>query len=285
MSKNQDDMATRIGNAERESAMALLNEHVAAGRIDVSEFDSRAQRVFSAVTKGDLAAIFADLQAPQKAGPNRWQLAAIGLAVVCVALTVAVVVATTRPTASEPVAATTPVSTTPRIPAPSTTGMATSTTVSSTTASTTTSSSASATVSGSNTAPVQYLMDAEILSDKAYWNFSEGPAAVSGTQYSRSIMLEPRAKSVGYVEYDLGRKFTQLDAVLGVRDDAIPSDIAMQIQIYADGVVVSDTTVKLGAPVPIHLTFDKPLRLRLQATYLTEDADGFAVFGDLRVTR
>ena len=53
----------RIGTTEREQAMQTLSDHFAAGRLSVSEFDERSGRVAAAVTRGDLAPVFADLPA------------------------------------------------------------------------------------------------------------------------------------------------------------------------------------------------------------------------------
>ncbi len=51
----------RIGDADRESAVDLLGEHYALGRLTREEFDERSDAVWSARTRGDLATVFADL--------------------------------------------------------------------------------------------------------------------------------------------------------------------------------------------------------------------------------
>lgn len=56
-----DDPALRIGDAERDEAIARLSEHYAAGRLDKDEFDERSDAVWSARTVADLTPIFADL--------------------------------------------------------------------------------------------------------------------------------------------------------------------------------------------------------------------------------
>ncbi|MGC0364951.1 hypothetical protein ABH922_002935 [Rhodococcus sp. 27YEA15] len=53
----------RIGTAEREQALDLLGRHFAAGRLTVDEFDTRSAVVTSAVTRNELAPVFADLPA------------------------------------------------------------------------------------------------------------------------------------------------------------------------------------------------------------------------------
>lgn len=53
--------ALRIGTAERERAVALLNDAVGAGYLDLREFEERSGQVFAARTRGDLRPILADL--------------------------------------------------------------------------------------------------------------------------------------------------------------------------------------------------------------------------------
>lgn len=70
----------RIGDAERDAAVAALGEHYAAGRLTREEFDERAGRATAARFDADLAPLFADLptgravtqrsQAPVAAGPT-----------------------------------------------------------------------------------------------------------------------------------------------------------------------------------------------------------------------
>jgi hypothetical protein len=59
----------RIGTAEREDAMRRLSDHFAAGRLSVAEFDERSGRVAAAMTRGELAPLFADLPEPVGAAP------------------------------------------------------------------------------------------------------------------------------------------------------------------------------------------------------------------------
>src|SRR3954453_13641468 len=51
----------RIGDDEREAAVAALNRHFAEGRITMSEHDERTTAAFAARTQGDLDKLFADL--------------------------------------------------------------------------------------------------------------------------------------------------------------------------------------------------------------------------------
>jgi hypothetical protein len=62
----------RIGTAEREHASNDLARHFSAGRLSVAEFDERSGQVAAATTRGDLAAVFADLPplVPEGASPQ-----------------------------------------------------------------------------------------------------------------------------------------------------------------------------------------------------------------------
>jgi hypothetical protein len=55
----------RIGDADRDQAVAFLQEHMAQGRIDASEFDERMGRALKARTASQLAVLFADLPEPR----------------------------------------------------------------------------------------------------------------------------------------------------------------------------------------------------------------------------
>jgi hypothetical protein len=55
----------RIGTAERESAMAALDAHLEAGRLDPEEYGERSARVTGARTADELEPLFADLPEPR----------------------------------------------------------------------------------------------------------------------------------------------------------------------------------------------------------------------------
>ncbi|MGA4670180.1 DUF1707 SHOCT-like domain-containing protein [Propionibacteriaceae bacterium Y1923] len=55
----------RIGDAERDEAVAQLQEHHAAGRLDGDEFEERMTRALGAKTIDDLKPLFADLPRPE----------------------------------------------------------------------------------------------------------------------------------------------------------------------------------------------------------------------------
>ena len=58
----------RIGDAERDRAIDLLRDHMAAGRLNAEEFDERLGVALSAKTSADLDPLFTDLPG---AGPGQ----------------------------------------------------------------------------------------------------------------------------------------------------------------------------------------------------------------------
>jgi hypothetical protein len=60
----------RIGTAERNAAMKALDEHLAAGRLDVEEYGERSAQAVNATTAPELAALFDDLPAPHPSLPG-----------------------------------------------------------------------------------------------------------------------------------------------------------------------------------------------------------------------
>ncbi len=56
----------RIGTAEREDAMRLLSRQFSEGRLNPDEFSERSAAISAALTRADLAPVFADL--PEKPG-------------------------------------------------------------------------------------------------------------------------------------------------------------------------------------------------------------------------
>lgn len=53
--------ALRIGDAERDFALAALREHHVAGRLDLAEFEQRAAAAMTARTEDELTPLFRDL--------------------------------------------------------------------------------------------------------------------------------------------------------------------------------------------------------------------------------
>ena len=61
----------RIGDAERESAVAALGDHYVAGRLTKDELDERTDTAWSARTSGELTPLFSDLPALPPPVPPR----------------------------------------------------------------------------------------------------------------------------------------------------------------------------------------------------------------------
>ena len=57
----------RASDAEREAAADRLREHSAAGRLDLEELEQRLGAAYAATTRGDLAALLADLPGARQA--------------------------------------------------------------------------------------------------------------------------------------------------------------------------------------------------------------------------
>jgi len=57
----QDDPGLRASDDERESAVSLLREHAAAGRLDVEELEQRVGAAYAARTRGELVTLIGDL--------------------------------------------------------------------------------------------------------------------------------------------------------------------------------------------------------------------------------
>jgi hypothetical protein len=60
----------RIGDMERDAAVAALGEHFAAGRLNKDEYDERSGAAWVARTAADLIPLFVDLPAPHPQAPT-----------------------------------------------------------------------------------------------------------------------------------------------------------------------------------------------------------------------
>ena len=58
----------RVADADRDRTVALLREHVVAGRLTLDEFSDRAGRALGATTRGELEAVMTDL--PEGSEPS-----------------------------------------------------------------------------------------------------------------------------------------------------------------------------------------------------------------------
>jgi hypothetical protein len=69
---DHDTRRVRIGDAERDEVLNALQEHLAAGRLDVDEYEQRTERVVAARYAEDLEALLEDLP-PTNAQQQREQ--------------------------------------------------------------------------------------------------------------------------------------------------------------------------------------------------------------------
>jgi len=61
MTQPESSDTLRIGDREREQAVALLQDAVGRGYLDLQEFEDRSRTVYAAKTRGQLRAVLADL--------------------------------------------------------------------------------------------------------------------------------------------------------------------------------------------------------------------------------
>jgi Domain of unknown function (DUF1707) len=67
----ETDENLRVSDAERSATADLLRRHHAEGRLDTAELEERIERCYAAKTRGELAALSADLPGPQHDRPRR----------------------------------------------------------------------------------------------------------------------------------------------------------------------------------------------------------------------
>lgn len=65
---SDDDL--RVGNPERERAIALLNDAFAAGYLEIVEFEDRSGLVYTAKTRRELRTVLEDLPSAAKLFPG-----------------------------------------------------------------------------------------------------------------------------------------------------------------------------------------------------------------------
>lgn len=70
MAASSADDELRVGNADRERAIGLLNDALTGGYLDVYEFDERIQRVYAARSRGDLREVLDELPAAVQLFPG-----------------------------------------------------------------------------------------------------------------------------------------------------------------------------------------------------------------------
>lgn len=109
-----------------------------------------------------------------------------------------------------------------------------------------------------------------------------GPLAINGTVYAHTIYDNTRNGGDSY-EYDLGRHYGQLRAVIGLADSS-PSDLKVQYEVFLDGERAMAVVIGLGQSEPIAIGLDQVLRMRLLTTVVGgESYNGYAGWGDAEI--
>ncbi|MEV0901797.1 DUF1707 domain-containing protein [Actinoplanes sp. NPDC049802] len=90
------DPTLRASDAERYRVVAMLEQHVAAGRLTLDEYTDRVDRALACRTHGDLAAVTADLPAPPRAEEDNRHLLWAFLAAAVVLILFSVVLGLAR---------------------------------------------------------------------------------------------------------------------------------------------------------------------------------------------
>lgn len=70
MAESLPDDDLRVGNPERERAIALLNDAFSAGYLEISEFEERSVVAYSARTRGELRGVLAQLPVAEQLFPD-----------------------------------------------------------------------------------------------------------------------------------------------------------------------------------------------------------------------
>ena len=74
-----DDSGLRASQQERDRMVALLNRHAGEGRLDLDELEQRVEAALGARTRGELAALSADLPDLERAHRRRRRVRVVAL--------------------------------------------------------------------------------------------------------------------------------------------------------------------------------------------------------------
>lgn len=128
-----------------------------------------------------------------------------------------------------------------------------------------------------------YLSDMEPVESEGL-RIATGDVVTDGKTYTRAVILTEAWGEQRWVSYNLGRGFTQFDAVVGISDLA-SADTRASIEIQAeDGrVLYSEDDIKLGPPAEIDaLDVSDVLRLTIYVTL--NGSKPLLVLGDARLS-
>ncbi|MFL1432429.1 NPCBM/NEW2 domain-containing protein [Nocardiopsis sp. frass1] len=93
-------------------------------------------------------------------------------------------------------------------------------------------------------------------------HYDTGPATVNGQEYTETVQLRGCANC--FVEFDLGRKWTTFEAVVGLSDGS-RSDASVTVRVFAGEDLLESHTLGLGESAEISVSVEGALRLRLEA--------------------
>ncbi|MFC0108322.1 SEFIR domain-containing protein [Kibdelosporangium aridum] len=95
-------------------------------------------------------------------------------------------------------------------------------------------------------------------------NVTKGIAVIDGIAYENSMVL--RAKAPGFVEFDLGGKYSRIRSVAGVLDGAADLFQVGYFRIVVDGSPRQERTVAQGKSVTMDVEVTGAMRVRLEVS-------------------
>jgi serine/threonine protein kinase len=131
---------------------------------------------------------------------------------------------------------------------------------------------------------VSYLQDLSAVNDDP----DLGPRSVAGRAYPHSIYSTlATCDKRSTVEYNLGKHYRQLLATAGLDDSSLYSGGKILFEAFLDSRPVFAKTIRLGQSLPVRVSAQGALRLKLRLTYVgprpRHCLDEIAVWGDARL--
>lgn len=110
--------------------------------------------------------------------------------------------------------------------------------------------------------------------------------AIDGKDFVPALYCQLQRGAVGWVEYNLSRKYTLVESAVGFSDEASSTEDRARFEIIGDGTVLATTTLGFGERSILTADVGGILRLRLQVTKLTDSGQSpEAGFGNPRASR
>lgn len=141
-----------------------------------------------------------------------------------------------------------------------------------------------ATVGNSTFPQVVYLADLPVVRGSG---FVPGTESVNGAKYDHSLVARIGCANDGVaVEYNLNREYVEIQATIGVSDDA-EAGVSIPFRLLVDGKILLDTEVTLGQSVPVKRSIAGAFRLSIEYpdTMGCVENIGSVVWGDARLRR